>query len=221
MTQEVKPRRPYRSTKRAARAAQTRRHIVATAGVLFRDRGYGGVSRPAIAAEAGVAVETIYRAFDSKAGLFKAVIEAAIAGGAARAERPVTDRPAIRAIIEEPDPHREVAMYAATQPGIHRRTAPLSRALLEGAAHDPELRRLWTELEDQRRTGQRGLVAMLADRGAMRSGLSVDEGGDALWAFTSHQVHEMLVGTCGWTDEQYQAWLTKALQDLLLEPPTA
>jgi AcrR family transcriptional regulator len=218
MTEEVKPRRAYRSTKRAEQAAQTRRDIVATAGVLFRDRGYAGVSMPTIAEEAGVAVETIYRAFDSKAGLFKAVILAAVAGGAARAERPVTERPAIRAIIEEPDPRRQVAFYAATQPGIHRRTAPLSRALIGGAASDSELRQLWTDLEEQRSTGQRDFVAMLADRGALRSGLSVDEGGDALWALTSHQVHEMLVGTRGWTDEQYQAWLTKALQDVLLEP---
>ena len=218
MSEQVKPRRAYRSIKRAEQAAQTRRDIVATAGVLFRDHGYAGISMPAIAAEAGVAVETIYRAFESKAGLFKAVIDAAVAGGVSRSETPVLERPAVRAIAEEPDPRRQVAMYAATQPGIHRRSGALMRALAEGAGSDPEMRRLWTEIEDGRRRGQAGFVRMLDGRGALRPGVSVEQRSDALWALTSHHVHEMLVGTCGWTDEEYLAWLTKALQELLLEP---
>jgi TetR/AcrR family transcriptional regulator, regulator of autoinduction and epiphytic fitness len=217
MPDEVKTRRSYRSTKRAEQAAQTRRGIVATAGALFRERGYAGVSMPVIASEAGVAVETLYRAFESKAGLFRAVMLAAVAGGAARAEVPVEERPAIRAVIEESDPRRLVALYAATQPGIHRRSVALSRALLEGAASDPDLRGLWNELEAERRAGQGRVVTRLANRGALRAGLSVEEGGDALWALCSHQVYELLVGDRGWTNEQYEAWLAKALQDLLLD----
>src|SRR5688572_23762945 len=121
MTDDVKPqKRAYRSTRRADRVAQTRREVLASAGSLFRAHGYTAVSMPTIASEAGVAVETIYRGFGSKAALFKAVIDAAVAGGASRAERPVEDRPAIRAVIEEPDARRQVERYAATQPGIHR-----------------------------------------------------------------------------------------------------
>jgi hypothetical protein len=45
--------------------------------------------------------------------LFKAVIRA---GGAARAEVPVEQRPAIAAIMAEHDPRRQLALYAATQP---------------------------------------------------------------------------------------------------------
>ena len=128
MTDHVKPRRQYDSSRRREQAAQTRRDIVTAAGTLFRERGYG-VSMPEIAAEAGVVVETVYRSFGTKAGLFRAVMEALLAGGAARAERPVEERDAIRALIEEPDPARQVAMYAATQPGIHRRAGPILRAL--------------------------------------------------------------------------------------------
>ena len=40
-------------------------------------------------------VETIYRAYGSKAELFKAVVRAAVAGGATRAQVPVEQRPAI------------------------------------------------------------------------------------------------------------------------------
>ena len=216
MTEDVKPRRAYRSTRRAEQVAQTRRDIIQTAGVLFRGRGYLGVSMPAIAAEASVAVETIYRAFGSKAGLFRVVVEAAVAGGTSRAETPVEERPAIRAILEEPDSRSQVALYAATQPGIHRRSGQLLRALAGAAASDPELQSLWSEIEGGRRTGQRGFVGMLAGRGALRPGLDVDEARDGLWALTSLAVYDMLVETCRWSVDRYQAWLTASLQHLLL-----
>lgn len=216
MTDDVKPRRAYRSTKRAAQVAQTRHAILATAGTLFRARGYAGVSMPSIASEAGVGVETIYRAFSSKAGLFAAVIDAAVAGGASRADTPVEDRPAIRALIDEPDPRRKVERYAATQPGIHRRSGPLLRALAGGATTDPELRALWDTIERSRRDGQAGFVGLLADHGMLRADVTVEEGADRLWALTSLAMYDLLVGARGWTVERYQAWLTEALQDALL-----
>ncbi len=216
MTDDVKPRRAYRSTKRAEQVAQTRRDILAAAGVAFRAGGYTGVSMPTIAAESGVAVETIYRAFGSKAGLFSAVVDAAVAGGASRAEIPVTERPAIRAIAEEPDPRRQVERYAATQPGIHRRAGPLLRVLRDAAPTDPELEALWNSIEDGRRHGQAGFVAMLAGRGVLRPGLSVEDGRDGLWTLTSLAVFDMLVGTCGWSVERYERWLADRLIDLLL-----
>jgi AcrR family transcriptional regulator len=216
MIDDVKPRRAYRSTRRADQAAQTRRDIVTAAGLLFRDRGYAGVAMPVIAKEAGVGVETIYRAFGSKAGLFKAAIDAAVAGGTSRAQRPVEDRPAIRALIEEPDPRRQVERYAATQPGIHRRSGPLLRALSGAAATDPELRALWDEIESARLTGQGRFVGMLAERGALRPGLSVEDGRDGLWTLCSLAVYDMLVESRGWSAERYQSWLTQRLVSLLL-----
>ena len=216
MSETVKTRRPYRSTRRAEQAAQTRRDILASAGALFRKHGYSGVSMPAIAADAHVAVETIYRAFGSKAGLFKAVIEAAVAGGSMRADTPVEERPAIRAIIEEPDPRRQVRMYAATQPGIHRRSGPLLRALAAASGADAELRALWDEIESSRLVGQGRFVAMLEGRGALRPGLSMEEGRDILWTLCSLAVFDALVTTLGWTGERYETWLADALTCALL-----
>jgi AcrR family transcriptional regulator len=200
--------------------AEKRRAIVEAADASFRTTGYGAVTMPALAREAGVAVETIYRAFGSKAGLFSAVIDAAVAGGAARAERPVQERPAIRAIIEEPDPRRMVERYAATQPGIHRRSGPLLRALAAAAGTDPQLRTLWDSIEAGRREGQGRFVERLAGRGALRPDVSVEDGGDGLWTLTSLAVHDMLVGTRGWSSDRYERWLADALAALLL-PTTA
>jgi AcrR family transcriptional regulator len=169
-----------------------------------------------IAQEAGVAVETIYRAFGSKAGLFKTVIDSAVAGGSSRAEVPVEERPAIRALIEEPDPRRQVELYAATQPGIHRRSGPLLRALSGAAATDPELDALWREIEASRLEGQGRFVGMLASRGVLRPEISVEEGRDGLWALCSIAVYDMLVETLGWNVERYERWLADRLIDLLV-----
>ena len=171
---------------------------------------------PVIAREADVAVETIYRGFGSKAGLFKAVVDAAVAGGSTRADVPVERRPAIQALIDEPDPHRQVELYAATQPGIHRRSGPLLLALAGAAASDPELDALWREIEASRRFGQSRFVEMLAARGRLRPGLSVDDGADGLWVLTSNTVYDMLVHTRGWSVKRYEQWLAERLIDLFL-----
>ena len=57
---------------------------------------------------------------------------------------------------------------------------------------------------------------MLAERGALRPGISIDEGRDGLWTLTSLAVHDMLVITCGWTSESYERWLAESLKSLLL-----
>src|SRR5512140_2038543 len=220
MIESVKPRRRYQSPRRAAQAAQTRRDIVTAAGVLFRERGYG-VPLAEIAGQAGVVVETVYRVFGSKAALFRAAVEALLAGGASRAEVAVEERPAIRAIRDEPDPCRQVAGYAATQPGIHRRAGPLLRVLRDARDSDPELRRLWDELEASRLDGQARFVRMLADRGALRPGLEVNAGIDVTWTLCSLAVYDSLVLGRGWSDERYLGWLTDTLARELLaaDPP--
>ena len=215
MTDHVKPRRPYDSSRRREQAAQTRRDIVTAAGTLFRDRGYG-VSMPEIAAEAGVVVETVYRIFGTKAGLFRAVVEALLAGGAARAERPVEERDAIRALIEEPDPARQVAQYAATQPGS---TAGRARSCGRSATRrpgDPELTALWAEMETWRYEGQGRFVGMLAGRGALRAGRPLDEAKAVVWTLCSLAVYDQLVIDRGWDDDRYEAWLAETLACELL-----
>jgi TetR/AcrR family transcriptional regulator, regulator of autoinduction and epiphytic fitness len=221
MTQDVKPRRSYDSRRRREQAAQTRQEILGAAGKLFRDRGYSGTSMVQVATEAGVVVETIYRSFGNKSGLFRAVMEAVLAGGAARRDVPVEQRSAIRAVIDEPDPRRQVALYVATQPGIHRRAGPLLRALRDGMTSDRELRAVWDEMETWRLDGQGRFVAMLADKGALRRGLSVELARDIVWTLCSLAVHDSLVVDRGWTTEQYQEWLTGALTCELLPDGSA
>lgn len=204
----VKPRRRYDSTRRRAQAAETREDIVNSALKIFLETGYAGTTIIAIAAAAGVAVETIYRRFGSKAALFKAVVEAAIAGGAARAAVPPEQRPAVRAMIAEPDPRRVLELHAATQPGIHARAGPLYRVLIEAAGSDPELADVWNQLEAQRLTGMRRMAERLKSLSGMRQELSLDEAGDILWTVNSLAVYNLLVVQRGWSPERYRDWIT-------------
>lgn len=216
MAETVKTSRRYESPHRREQAAQTRRAIVVAASRLFLERGYAGTTMTAIAAEAGVVVETVYRAFDGKVALFRAVVEAALAGGAERAQQPVEQRPAIAAVIAEPDPARQVELYAATQPGIHRRAGPLLRALRDARGLDPELSRIWDETEGWRREGQGRFAEMLASRGALRPGLSAVSAGDIVWTLCSLAVHDLLVIERRWSLRRYGDWLAAALKRELL-----
>ena len=213
----INTRRRYESPHRREQAAGTRRKVVAAAQALFLKNGYAGTTMAAIAHDAGVVVETVYRSFGSKVALFGAVVEAALAGGVERAEVPVEERPAIAAIIAETGPAKQVALYAATQPGIHRRAGPLLRAVRDAASLDPEVDRVWNELEGQRYVGQARMAGMLASRrGALRAGLTVEVATDLIWTLCALVVHDLLVLERGWTSEQYEAWLTDALKRDLL-----
>src|SRR5918993_3087538 len=222
MSEDVKPRRRYNATRRQAQAAQTRQDILDAAHQLFLERGYTGTTLAAIAQTAGVVVETIYRAYGSKAELFKAVVRAAVAGGAARAQISPDQRPAIQAVIAETDPHRQLELYAATQPGIHARAGPLLRVLVGAAAADPELAAVWDQLENERLAGMGRFAQLLADRGVLQAGLSVQEARDLLWTLNALAVHDLLVLRRGWSPERYRDWLAGAMAPELLphrQPP--
>lgn len=213
---DVKPRRRYDARRRQAQATRTRQDILAAARTVFEQHGYAGTTMGSIARAANVVVETIYRAFGSKAGLFKAVVHAAVAGGPARAQVLVEQRPAIQAVIAEHDPRRQLALYAATQPGIHARSGPLLRVLSEGARTDPELAQVWNELEAERLAGMLRFAQLLAERGVLRSELTLEEARDTLWTLNSLAVHDLLVVQRGWSAERYRTWLADALAGVLL-----
>ena len=139
--EKARLRRRYDATLRTERAARTRERILNTAHRVFLERGYAGATIPSIAAQAGVAVETVYRAAPGKAGLLAAVIDTALAGGSQNAALAVEARPGIRRVIEEGDPVRKLQLYAATQPGVYARAAGILRVLDEAAPSTPRARR--------------------------------------------------------------------------------
>ena len=67
------PRGRYESPRRRQQAERTRRDILDAAQRLFEGQGYAATTMAAIAAEAGVALKTVYVAFETKAGVLRAL----------------------------------------------------------------------------------------------------------------------------------------------------
>src|SRR3954467_151846 len=109
MAEPVKT-RPYDSPRRREQAAVTRRLILEAAERLFERHGYAATTMAAIAREAGVALKTVYVAFETKSGLLRALWHLRLRGDEGSA--PVRERDWYRAVLAEPDPERRLRLNA-------------------------------------------------------------------------------------------------------------
>src|SRR6266511_6236630 len=104
MAERVKPTRRYNSPRRREQAAATRRAILEAAQRLFEHQGYPATTMEAIAAEAGVALKTVYVVFTTKSRLLRALWDLLLKGD--QDEAAVAERPWYQEILDEPDPER-------------------------------------------------------------------------------------------------------------------
>ncbi len=85
--QSTGARRRYDSTRRQEQARQTRESILEVARRRFLDDGFAATTVAAMADEAGVSVDTIYKSFGGKSGLVRALCDQGLAGtGSVHAE---------------------------------------------------------------------------------------------------------------------------------------
>jgi hypothetical protein len=119
-------------------------------------------------------------------------------------------------VIEEGDPRRQLRAYAATQPGVWARSGPLLRVLEAATGTDAALTNLAARHSNQRLEGLRRFADLLAERGALRPGLSPEHAADLLWTICAQANYESLVRDRGWTPEEYRAWLGDTLIASLL-----
>lgn len=207
--------RPYDSSRRRERAEDerraTRRRVVAAAHRLFVERGYVATTMADIAREAGVALQSVYKAGTSKAELLNMVVDLAVAGDDQSVL--VADRPAFAQLALETDPHEQVAMIAALIASTQERSAAVQRAFRQAAAVD-EVAAATLSAQLQRRLETLGQAVRLVPESRLRH--SVDDSTDTLWAVGSTEVFLLLREVRGWDADRYQAWLTRTLDDLLL-----
>jgi AcrR family transcriptional regulator len=198
--------RQYRSPLRARRAAETRGALLDAARKLFVERGWAGTGMRDVAAEAGVATETLYVHFASKRALLQAVVDVSVVGDA----EPI-------AVAERPDfarmgtgSHRNrTAAGAHLLTGIYERTASMSKVIREAAASDPEMSEVLRDTRERQRSDVAASVALMLGRPATPTER------DGLWALTSPEVYELLVDVSGWTPAQYEQWMATTLEQVL------
>jgi AcrR family transcriptional regulator len=177
---------------------------------LFVTKGWAATGMRDVAAEAGVATETVYAYFSSKRGLFQAVVDIAVTGD----DLPVAvaDRPEFAAVGIGRHANR-VAAAARLLRGIYGRTAAFAKVIREAAATDEEIADVLGATRERQREDVTAAAALIMGRQPTATER------DGLWALTSPELYLLLVDESGWTPEQYEAWMAETLARVVPRAP--
>ncbi len=200
----VKP-RSYDATGRRVRARARRDRIVDVARRRFLADGYAATTIAAIAEEADVSVDTVYKAVGRKPRLAKAVFDDGIAGPG---PVPTTVR-ATEISVHEPDARRRLRAFGTFVTEVTPRVAPLMllvKAALDSQG-DTELAAVWAEMNDERLASMTVHAQRLFDEGHLRAGITVEEARDVFWTFNAPEVYDLLVRRRGWDVERFGRWV--------------
>lgn len=182
---------------RSERALATRARVVEAATPLFVGRGYLETTMADLARGAGVAVQTLYLSFGSKA----AVLEAAL-------ETVAQDHPS--GWPGELDGPAVLAQHVGATCAAVERRHPLD-AVLRAAAADPEPADL---LATERRTALAGhsrVIDELAEKSGFTDALSLQRATDVMAALLSPETYALLVVAQGWTTPDWSEWALRHL----------
>lgn len=183
---------------RSAKAEATRRRIVDAAGPLFVALGYREATMSGLAEAAGVAVQTLYLSFGSKA----AVLEAALAADA-------EDHPSGWSPGALDGPTALLRYVEAAAAEVARRH-PLD-AVLRGAAADPDPAELLARARRAALAGHARAVDELAERPGFTGHLSLQRATESMAALLSPETYGLLVVTHGWTVPDWVEWAGRHL----------
>jgi AcrR family transcriptional regulator len=219
MPGDVKSRRPYESSRRRAQAEATRRDILAAAQRLFEANGYATTTMAEIANEAGVALKTVYLAFQTKSGLLRTLWNLLLRGD--ESDRPVAEQRWYLDVLEEEKPERRLRLNARNSAAGKRRISAILEVIRSAAAADPDVAVLWQRIQTDYHANQRAIVERLHERRHLRPDLDVKQATDILWTINHPNNWQLLVVDRGWTPEQYEQWTGELACTQLLRPPRA
>ncbi len=212
---------------RQQRALETRRRVVKAAYQLFCRRGFAATTMNQIAAEAGVAVQTLYFTFGTKGAILGEALGAAVVGfdeWTPPPADPPADGEALTDLLPWHDelhaaeePRRALNVFVENGTAILSRVGPLFAAMLAAAA-DPETAAVMDLAERRRVESYRHVAATLARTGGLRSGVDEDRATDVLLVLFSAEVYQALSAGRGWPHEECQRFFADVLSQQLLAP---
>ena len=214
MSDGVKGVRSYDSSGRQAQARRTRAAVLEAARAAFLDHGYASTTLGTIAEQAGVSVETVYKAFGNKAGLLKAVFDVAIVGDDEAV--PLAARDMVARINVEPDGAKKLAIYSREYAVRAERSVPIQLLVRDAGASDAGAASVLEQLKVERLTGMTAFAEHLHQSKVLRKGVSAADARDVLWLFTSPEIYEQLVLERGWSPKRFGTWLTQQLTAALV-----
>jgi len=211
-TELVKASRPYNASLRRERARQKRERILEVAERRFLRDGYGPTTIAAIADDAGVSVDTIFKAFGGKPGIVRGIRERALLGaGPVPAERRSDQLQA-----REHDPRKIIEGWGALTTEVAPRTGPILLLLRDAASTDPELRALLQDMDRDRLRRMTVNARRLSRGGHLRDGVSVRQAADVLWTYSSPELYELLVLRRGLSLKAYGDFVADAMAAALI-----
>ncbi len=200
--------------KRRHKAELTRRRLLHAAHQEFLDSGFHGATMAAIADRAGVAAQTVYFVFHTKAELLSAVIDAAVLGDDPPTIPQATDWWAgMHDAVSAEEVLRQFVQGAGP---VLARAAQISEVLRAAALADPELRTISERHDQLQATAYRQVVDLAASKGPLRSDLTPETATDLLLTLCGDSTYTQLTTARGWTHDQTTTWLADATPRLLL-----
>lgn len=195
-----------RRTLREEQAEVTRARIAAAARKLFARDGYAATGLAEIAGEAGVAVQTVYAVYGSKAGILNALREGVMTQPEAQAF--------YRDAMAADSAARRIELFARSIRWRWERSADVTAIFRDAGTADAGIRTGLTATLEQRRRGIRALAERLDSE--LRQGLDVGTAAAIMDALSLAEVYAELVEVQGWAPEAYETWLAAALARELL-----
>jgi AcrR family transcriptional regulator len=208
----VKDKRPYNGGLRQAEARQSHDRIVEMAQRRFIKDGYGPTTISAIAEDAGVSVDTIYKSFGGKPGLIRAMAARALLG---RGRVPAEQR-SDEVQTRERDPRKLIARWGVFVTEIAPLAAPIMLLLRDTAGSHPELRPLLDEVHADRLRRMTDNAKRFAAAGHLRRGVTVADAANVMWTYTSSELYELLVLRRGMPLKTFGRFVTDAMIAALL-----
>ena len=197
-------------TYRQRQAQDTKDRVVAAARALMATNGWAATTIDSIAAEAGVAPQTIYAAFGNK----RAVLE-----GMRHAMLRDSNIPELMAqAATEPDASRRLELWAQLVRQQMETSYDIISIHRQAAASDPKVAADYRKVLDNR---AQSFAAFIHDLSSdLAPGVDETTASDLLWCFSNEEIYRELVEERGWSADRYERWLAATLIAQLITTPT-
>jgi len=196
-------------SRRAQQAAETQQLILRAALKLFTSKGYGATSIGDIAAEAGVAVPTVYTSVGPKPELLRRMLDA------------IDQQAEIPALAGELRTSTDPAVVLRLQVRIARylaeRCGEILAALASAAQVDAELADAYRSGLVRHRDGARATAERLSQLGGLADGVDVARAAAEIATLTRQENWSSLHDDFGWSYDEIEEWVSHVLERQLLQ----
>lgn len=193
---------------RERQVALSRSEILLASRRLFAERGFTRTSVRDIAQAAGVSAQTVYNSIGSK----QAVV--------AKLNDLIDSEAGIGAIVgpiaASRDPQQVAALSARITRSMLENCGDIIRAVVTGAAAEPEIQAVLDEGHRRHLEGARTVVRLLHDIQALASNAHAATTAETLAAITDFRFALILRENYGWPLDRIEEWMTAASRELLL-----